>query len=445
MNYSGSRGVSGLAVAIAAALAVSGSVGAGELQRLPSLRISDAVHELAQPSSRSGVAVSRPAERQPRVAGTAAVPKSDDPFVLFHEDFQSYSSMQSYPVPAPPMIVVNQDGLVPHPMVGYVTDAWVVRSDGIAAGNLAAASTSYYVPAGIADDWLILPAVPVTGNTRISWRGRSLDQVYLESYRVWVSPSGGSALADFTSVVADTGPVGEGPAWNARSVWLSPFAGQTVRVAFQNYSTDKFLVLVDDILIENVPDFDAAITETVLLPPYTQVPAFLEYAAPVTLYVTNNGEQAISGAQLSVDILADGEAVDTQVLPAIASVASEATQAVAMSVPVLAEAQYALAASVAIDETDQRPGNDSRLFDDVVIGTAATLARDDGEATTYVLIGNGRSGELGRSSRSTGRSRYSVRRSRLGYTRPHRTFPICVAKRCAFACADGTRRPPSPT
>lgn len=67
--------------------------------------------------------------------------------------------------------------LVPSDPVAFIDDAWVVANnyDSGPGGNRAAYSTSWYAPAGMANDWLIIPQVTLGADTRVSWRSRTQD------------------------------------------------------------------------------------------------------------------------------------------------------------------------------------------------------------------------------------------------------------------------------
>ena len=136
-------------------------------------------------------------------------------------------------------------------MVSYVNNAWIVRDDfGREIGNCAAFSTSWYVPSGTADDWLVLPPVAATAGTRLSWRAVTYDPDFRDGYEVRLS-TGGSNPSDFTAVLLTVGQ--EEATWTPHELSLAAYAGQTVRIAFRNNSNDKFLLLLDDLLIQDLP------------------------------------------------------------------------------------------------------------------------------------------------------------------------------------------------
>jgi hypothetical protein len=150
--------------------------------------------------------------------------------------------------------IVNNDGFTVFndPAVNFVTDAWVAASameiDSI--NDLDLYSTSWYSPAGIADDWLITPQITLGAyGNNLRWQARSEGESYPDGYKVLVSKTG-NQLADFTDTLFITG--GEIPTWQDREVSLdsSGLTNETIYIAFVNNSNDKFLLLLDNISIE---------------------------------------------------------------------------------------------------------------------------------------------------------------------------------------------------
>ncbi len=58
-------------------------------------------------------------------------------------------------------------------------------------------------------------------------------------------------VADFTVQLYST--TAENSTWTSREVALGAYAGQTVRIAFVNNSNDMYVLLVDNIKVENAP------------------------------------------------------------------------------------------------------------------------------------------------------------------------------------------------
>jgi len=159
---------------------------------------------------------------------------------LLHEDFQS-GGLSDF-------ISLDMDGL------NLATDF-----DGVAGGfdvlpisgptDYKAIAVSAFDPPGAADNWLISPAIQIQSSGSIlSWEGTSLsgDPAQLESYDVLLSRTG-TAMTDFTDIlyiVTEESSAGQHHIFD-----LSGYAGQTVHIAFRHTSSNKYALLIDDILI----------------------------------------------------------------------------------------------------------------------------------------------------------------------------------------------------
>lgn len=118
------------------------------------------------------------------------------------------------------------------------------------SGNVIACN-SWYEPVGAANDWLVSPLITIpsgASNIQLSWAALSLGDVdYLEDYEVYISPSGGNLVTDFTNLLLDVNE--ESFEGSLRTVSLNGFAGTSVRVAFRDNSIDKYVMFLDDIKI----------------------------------------------------------------------------------------------------------------------------------------------------------------------------------------------------
>ncbi|MFI5203771.1 MAG: choice-of-anchor J domain-containing protein [Flavobacteriales bacterium] len=160
---------------------------------------------------------------------------------LFFEDFDN-----GFPTG---WLRLNEDGLVPHASVAYVNDAWVVVEafDSTGIGDSVLVATSYYTPAGTAKDWVFLPPITLENNGNfLEWQVKSQDPSYPDGYQVLINTS--AAVKDSFNILTPLFSTdAELPTWTTRSVTLDSFAGQTVYIAFRLKTTDKFLLLLDDI------------------------------------------------------------------------------------------------------------------------------------------------------------------------------------------------------
>jgi len=145
---------------------------------------------------------------------------------------------------------INADGLTPQASVSFVNNAWVAYEDvdSTGMGDSVAIATSYYTPAGTANDWMISPPVLLKGHGNLlNWQAKSQDPSYPDGYDVYVTN---------TVPVMDSFKVDgrrffqtdfELPDWTDRQVNLDTFASQTVYFAFRAKSEDQFLLMIDNI------------------------------------------------------------------------------------------------------------------------------------------------------------------------------------------------------
>jgi len=162
---------------------------------------------------------------------------------VFQEDFQNG-------IPAN-FVLIRNHNQTPAANVSFVSSAWVSRDNIVATGNKAACSTSWFAPAGTADDWMIIPGITLTSSNYLVWRALAPDATYNDGYEVKLSTTNGVTIQDFNiDLFSIAGENSNG--WTTRSADLSAYAGQTVSIAFRNNSNDKFLLYVDDIRVVQV-------------------------------------------------------------------------------------------------------------------------------------------------------------------------------------------------
>ncbi len=157
------------------------------------------------------------------------------------------------------------DGQALHPAIDTIYEAgWAPITDFKDGRNGAVASSSWYTNDSTpSDDWLVSPPLQVGSNTCLSWVAYSQDRFFAESYEVWVTA--GQATPDSMGFLSEPEPVltvgAEGFFLSYRSVNLATvlggiYANQTVQVAFRHTSTDKFILVLDDIRLAEVASKD---------------------------------------------------------------------------------------------------------------------------------------------------------------------------------------------
>lgn len=156
--------------------------------------------------------------------------------------------------------LIDVDGLTHATAVAeFDASAWIRKNRGGPTpnyggpdGNYAAMSASWYNPTGTSNDWLISPQITLpAASTYLQWASKAQDPSAKDGYKVMLAPNGGNTVADFTVELFTIGE--ENEEWTTRYVQLNAYVGTTVRIAFVNNSNDKFVLLVDDIVVNLSP------------------------------------------------------------------------------------------------------------------------------------------------------------------------------------------------
>ncbi|MEI6020072.1 MAG: choice-of-anchor J domain-containing protein, partial [Bacteroidota bacterium] len=163
----------------------------------------------------------------------------------FSEDF---SNTQTGNV-ANAWIEKNLDGLTVAGQIsnyGIGTKAWtcVDLSSKYPEHGHVMCSTSWYIPSGTSNDWLISPPFAVSANSMLSWEAMCGDKYNADGYEVRIS-LGGVQPADFTITVANINL--EAGDWKTHYASLNNFTNQIIRIAFVNKSTNKYLLFLDNV------------------------------------------------------------------------------------------------------------------------------------------------------------------------------------------------------
>ena len=305
---------------------------------------------------------------------------------------------------APGFLLRNVDNRTPAANVAYVNEAWERRED--FQNNVAdsvAFATSWYAPPGASDDWMWTPLIgPLPANAQLSWNAKSYDPLYLEGYevRVMVSPTAptggtgaiGNQITNSTVVYSGTEPA----TWAGHTVPLNAYAGQSVYIGFRDISTDKFLVVVDDIKVEVILNYEAQLLSVDTVTEYTEIPQ--TQTAPLVLggTVRNNGAMAMTNVTVTANVFNEtNNLMYSASSTPIASLASGATSHVTIPgwTPPANTQNYTVKLFVDATETDQLNTNDT--ISQTVVITENEYARDNGVVTGSLGIGDGNGGYLG--------------------------------------------------
>jgi hypothetical protein len=328
----------------------------------------------------------------------------------FFEDFDGISGATAggagtYKFPTN-FLLRNVDNRTPDGLVSYVNEAWERREDfANAVSDSAAFSTSFYSPVGAANDFMWTPLVTgITANSVLSWNAVAYDPIYPDGYEVrimTVAPTGGSGvlgnqLTNSTSILSIAA---ENSTWTGRTVSLAAYAGQSVFIGFRNNSNDKFLLLIDDIKVEESIAIDAQVIAVDTVSEYTGIP--LKQKANLTLggKIRNNGTSALTNIALKVDVRDSTNAiVATFTSATAASLAPGAINAFAITNVALPNVigSYTFTFNPVLSaQIDQVPANDALTWGGAFRYTANEYARDNAGVSIGLGIGAGNGGYLG--------------------------------------------------
>lgn len=137
---------------------------------------------------------------------------------------------------------------------GYDWNANVSFEDshGTAYGCIASASYINGTGALTPDNWLISPAVQITGNADLTFYIKGQDDTYAdENYSVYVATSNTVAAFTATTPVLTATTTNE---WEQKTVSLNAYVGQTVYIAFRHHNTtDMYWLDLDDVAVISQP------------------------------------------------------------------------------------------------------------------------------------------------------------------------------------------------
>jgi hypothetical protein len=321
-------------------------------------------------------------------------------------------------------VLANVDNLVPSGAVSYVNDAWERREDfNFNVADSAVFSTSWYVPAGQADDWMITPAINLGEGSTLKWNAVAYDPLYPDGYEVRIS----TTTQDVAGCLAN--PVllsvaSENSAWTERTVdlALAGYANQTVYIAFRNHSTDMFLLLIDDILVEGSEPYDVQLASVLQPSEYTMIPAWQNYPLELGGSVRNNGTSDITNVVLTAKVYQNSTLVHTEVGAPIASISAGSSVPITLNSYVPGDTGIvSIDYLVTINEIEQDSSNNSGSISAPYF-TENEFARDDNMPVGSLGIGAGDGGELGQTF-VMNTSGY-IRGVKLYFTRSYTTEPV---------------------
>lgn len=329
--------------------------------------------------------------------------------IIFSEDFDGIGGPTAggagtYTFP-PGWFLRNVDNRTPAGAVAYVNEAWERREDfNFSVIDSCAFSTSWYNPVGAADDWMWTPLVgPIGANTELRWNAVAYDPMYQDGYEVRIMtstqgpPTGGTGVLgnQVTNSTVIFSTAAEASAWTTHNVSLAAYAGQSVYIGFRNNANDKFLLLIDDVVVENILAIDAEMVIADTISEYTLMPQ--SETTPLTLNGTlrNGGISALSNVYAQVNVYNNAVNVYSASSAVIASLASSATATFTVTSFTPSTPGNYMVEFIA----QQGSGTDQQQSDDTLrqylVVTDSTYARDNGTVVGQLGIGSGQVGYLG--------------------------------------------------
>jgi len=143
----------------------------------------------------------------------------------------------------------------------FQNNAWIVgKFDPIDTSNYVAATTSSFAYGSLtADRWMITPSItiPVGSSPYLGWRSKNYNLNLKDSLQVKISTTG-IDKASFDTTLYNAA---DDTSWTNHVCSLASYAGQNIYLAFVDQSTDKFILLLDDIQIGNSVGIKETTTE----------------------------------------------------------------------------------------------------------------------------------------------------------------------------------------
>ncbi|MBS1584117.1 MAG: choice-of-anchor J domain-containing protein [Bacteroidetes bacterium] len=312
----------------------------------------------------------------------------------------------------------NVDALTPAASVSYINNAWIRREDfAFNVGDSAAFSTSWYVPAGQADDWMWTPAITLSAPTVLKWNAVAYDPLFRDGYEVRIMTTAPTMANQLTSTVLFS-TAAENSTWTTHTADLSAYAGQTVYIGFRNNSTDKFLLLIDDIEVDTNFTAEAFVANTDPISEYTQIPLSQAAAMSLNGRITNNGTDTLHNVIMVTQVLdANAQLVATTASFPLATLAPGVTDSFSAGTWKPTDSgMYTIKYFNIQAEIDQNPVNDT-VYQYIHI-TDTLYARDNDTVAAQLGIGAGNGGYLGNEFRfyDTARVKSLIMHVTRGYT-----------------------------
>jgi len=219
----------------------------------------------------------------------------------FSENFNGGNALSNW-------TLIDVDGRTADTTVGFVNDAWVVFEDldSTGIGDSAAVSTSFYSPAGAANDYMISPMIVTGSNPVLEFDAKAQLPAFPDGYEVLISTTTPD-VAGLNANPALFTTTAENATWTRRGINLSAYANDTIYLAWRNNSNDQFLLFIDNIRVFDLAPFDASVTN--IISPVTG--CNLGASDSVEVELTNAGSDTLNLIPLSFRLNGGAVVTDT--------------------------------------------------------------------------------------------------------------------------------------
>jgi len=275
--------------------------------------------------------------------------------------------------------------------------------------NYVAAASSWFSPAGTANNVLILDAVAPCPSTILKWSSAPFEgPTYMDGYEVRISTTG-TNIGDFSTVLF-TAAEGIGGTANPSAgtvhtsyngnngilqewtVNLGAYDNQTVYIAFFHDSNDDNMIMIDNIFIGTTTPFDLSVASTITEPYYTTP---ISQISPRTFTTTLalEEDQPVTNPTADFEIFQGPTSIFTNSQSATSLAPGVTLDLTSTAYSPNAQAIYTAVITASANEVDPFPLNN---IDTVLFSVSdSTFATENGIINGSLGIGTGATGVLG--------------------------------------------------
>jgi PKD repeat protein len=275
--------------------------------------------------------------------------------------------------------------------------------------NFVATSSSWFTPAGTANNVLILSAINPCANTIMKWSSAPYEgPAFMDGYKVKVSTTG-TNITDFTTTLFTAAESVNGSAtpsagtvhtsYNGTngvlqnwSINLGAYDNQTIYIAFFHDSNDDNLIMLDNIFIGTETPYDVSIVNTTT-GPYFSTPLSQVVPRTFTSELTLAPNQSVTTPTASFEVFQGATSVFTNSASAATLAPGSNISLTSSGYSPIAIDTFTTVVTASAVEVDPFPLNnmDSLVF----VVSDSVYATENGIINGALSIGTGTTGILG--------------------------------------------------